>query len=730
MKKLLLHLLTLIALAVHTPGQSQTHMLTGRVEDTANGEPIPFATVSVRETGQGVISNAKGEFTIALPANRQVTVIASHTGYQRQELMVITPIPAGGIVLQLQESVLNLDEVVVTATRTPRTLKEVPILTQVITAQEIQRVDAVSLRELLEVELPGLEFTRMGGYPSINLQGMGGNYVLFLVDGERMTGETRNNIDYNRLNLDNIERIEIVKGAASTLYGSNAVGGVVNIITRKAYKPLQLNVNAHMGGVGEQSYALTGGTRQGGFSSTTALSFRQSRSYSLQNTGFLEKQFENGGTLSDSVLRTTHVDGSRNRTIDQRFTYTLPQGIALELKGGYFDNERFNSGIEGTKLRDYYQDYHATARAVWQIQGNQSLAASYRYDNYSKHDYFLRLNRKDENYRSELHNPTVIHSASIGRHELTSGMEYLHEGLRSFMFIDTATKRAYSYIAFVQNDFRITPSLSVIGGLRYDHHSAYGGHLSPKFSAMLRSGSWVHRVGYAAGYKSPTLNELYTNWDHRGMFRLVGNPNLIPETSHNFNLSTEFTISSMSASVVGYYNRIDNRIATVWNTPQDTSFYRNYDDATVWGFDFNYAWAISPRWTYRLAYSYVRDVMESDGRNLSTTRPHSATMRLEYRFQLGQTRNSVTLGGRVLGGVDVYTFDSSANDYYRIAYPSYQNWRLSFSSAFRRGITLTATIDNLLDYQASVATFNSSVSPGRTYFIGVSWDIEDLLERK
>ena len=119
-------------------------------------------------------------------------------------------------VLVMEEDLMNLEAVVVTGTRTPRLLKDSPILTRVITSADIKRVDALDVGELLEAELPGIEFSyAMDQQVTLNMQGFGGNSVLFLVDGERIAGETLDNIDYSRLNLDNVERVEIIKGAAS-----------------------------------------------------------------------------------------------------------------------------------------------------------------------------------------------------------------------------------------------------------------------------------------------------------------------------------------------------------------------------------------------------------------------------------------------------------------------------------------------------------------------------------
>ena len=123
------------------------------------------------------------------------------------------------------EKEIVLKEVVVTATRAAKNLKDVPITVQVITAEDIRKSQATNFQSFLESEFAGINFTYDGGMPNINMLGFGGKYVLFLMDGERMAGETFDNIDYNRIDLDNIERIEIIKGASSSLYGSNALGG-------------------------------------------------------------------------------------------------------------------------------------------------------------------------------------------------------------------------------------------------------------------------------------------------------------------------------------------------------------------------------------------------------------------------------------------------------------------------------------------------------------------------
>ncbi|MEI3590869.1 MAG: TonB-dependent receptor plug domain-containing protein [Alistipes ihumii] len=129
---------------------------------------------------------------------------------------------------------VDMNEVVVTATRTPLPLKNTPVITRVITSRDIERSGAVTLQQALERELAGVEFHQAGYGSSLSFQGLDSRYVLFLLDGERIAGETYGNIDYSRIPLSIVSRIEVVRGASSVLYGSNAMGAVVNVITKGA----------------------------------------------------------------------------------------------------------------------------------------------------------------------------------------------------------------------------------------------------------------------------------------------------------------------------------------------------------------------------------------------------------------------------------------------------------------------------------------------------------------
>ena len=261
-------MLVMLSLAAQSLFASASVTVTGAVRDS-RGEPLSGTVVTVVGNDRlYAVAGDDGRYTISVPDG--AAVLRFHLlGYLTQDIP-LEKVKDNLLNVVLEEDLMNLETVVVTGTRTPRLLKESPILTRVITDLDIQRVDALNIGDLLESELPGIEFSyAMDQQVTLNMQGFGGNSVLFLVDGERIAGETLDNIDYNRLNLDNVQRVEIVKGAASSLYGSNAVGGVVNLISAGATEPWSVNVNARYGAHNEQRYGGSVGFQAGKLNSMT-----------------------------------------------------------------------------------------------------------------------------------------------------------------------------------------------------------------------------------------------------------------------------------------------------------------------------------------------------------------------------------------------------------------------------------------------------------------------------
>ena len=226
----------------------------------------------------------------------------------------------------------DLDEVVVTGTRTPKFLKDTPIQTRVINAKEIARLDATNVQDLLQQELPGVEFTyAMNQQTHLNFSGFGGQGVLFLVDGERLAGETMDDVDFTRLSMDNVERIEIVKGAASALYGSNATGGVINIITKKIQKPVTLNVNARYAKHNEQRYGGTFGLNGKHWNNMFTVNFNRMDNYDVHSA-------------SNPVTRIiSTVYGDKTINFKDQLVWSPNKNFHLSGRAGYFFRETVRS---------------------------------------------------------------------------------------------------------------------------------------------------------------------------------------------------------------------------------------------------------------------------------------------------------------------------------------------------------------------------------------------------
>ena len=231
-------------------------------------------------------------------------------------------------------------EVVVTGSRLERPLKDVPVITRIVTRAEIDRINPLDMQQLLQYALPGIQFrlNTMSQLPTLTYQGMNNKMVVFLIDGERLSGESSDhNIDYNRINPDEIERIEVVRGAASTLYDSNAQGGVINIITRKAKRPVSFSLTGRYAGKNGEKYGANLGIRKKGWTSFTNWGWRSRESFVVPDVSkYAYEQISPDGTVKqveESQADTLQIKGYTVNTVSQRLGYQFNERLSAEVKG-------------------------------------------------------------------------------------------------------------------------------------------------------------------------------------------------------------------------------------------------------------------------------------------------------------------------------------------------------------------------------------------------------------
>ena len=714
MKKIILLLLFSIFMVNNMKAQ---YIVSGRISD-ADGISLPGASIIVKEIPTlGTVADSNGLYQIKLPLNRPYILIASFIGYD-SVTKTVSEEKKEEQDFHLTENLQALGEVVVTATRTPKLLKDAPIVTRVITERDIQRTDATHIGDLLQTEIPGIEFSySMNQQTSLNMSGFGGNSVLFLVDGERLAGETLDNVDYSRLNMDNVGRIEIVKGAASSLYGSNAVGGVVNIISKQSEEPWSVNINGRYGAHNEQRYGGSIGFKQGKFNSLTNIQYASIDEIDLSK-----------GTDNTEIGDYSKIYGHYTFNAKERLIYSPLDNLKFTARAGYFFRERNSS----ESLKDRYRGFSGGLKGNYTLGKSDDLELSYSFDQYDKSDYMVANSLDVRDYSNVQHSLRSLYNHTFAdKHILTVGGDYMRDYLMSYQFTDGRSYTQHTADAFAQFDWNPTKKFNLITGLRFDYFSeANLTNWSPKIGAMYKLNNCSLRASYSGGFRAPSLKEMYMNFYMGNIFMIYGNPDLKAESSHNFSFSSEYMNGKHSLTVTAFYNMVDNRITTAWNKALEGQMYTNMSRLQITGVDANaqgrYDWGLS----WRLSYAYTYEHIKKGEPMLSSTRPHTATARIAYDKDWKNYGLSISVSGRYLSAVttDVYTELTSYEETTEQTYPAYTIWKLSISQRVWKGMNVTLGIDNLFNYRPDYYYGNSPSTTGTTCSLGLSVDIDKMFK--
>lgn len=623
----------------------------------------------------------------------------------------------------------DLDEVVVTGTRTPKFLKDTPIQTRVINAKEIARLDATNVQDLLQQELPGVEFTyAMNQQTHLNFSGFGGQGVLFLVDGERLAGETMDDVDFNRLSMDNVERIEIVKGAASALYGSNATGGVINIITKKSQKPVTLNVNVRYAKHNEQRYGGTFGLNGKHWNNMFTVNFNRMDNYDVHSA-------------SNPVTRIiSTVYGDKTINFKDQLVWSSNKNFHLSGRAGYF----FRETVRSADQPERYRDFSGGLGMQWNISEHDDFQASYAFDQYDKSDY-QRITKLDiRDYSNVQNSLRLLYNHTFDRGDvLTIGSDFMHDYLYNTN-LENETRNQNTWDLFGQYDWRISDQWEAVGAVRYDYFSdGKESHVTPKLNVCYKPiYNLSIRAGYGMGFRAPTLKEKYYNFDMAGIWIVAGNANLKSEVSHNFNLSAEYSKGHYNLTGSVYYNKVKNKLATsapYFKTPNDKLPYlpyANLDDYSVCGGEIG----AQAKWNNglgaRLTYAYTKEQLakDKDGHTINNqyipAREHALNARVDFDKQFSKKYGlNIALQGRVLSGVENVEY----KDYYDVSkgtitveYPAYTIWKLSVVQRVGNAVKVTAALDNVFGYKPKHYYLNSPITDGVNFQIGMSIDIDKL----
>jgi outer membrane receptor for ferrienterochelin and colicins len=676
---------------------SQEAKISGHVTDR-DSSSVTGATIVIKGTTLGAVSDKNGYYSLSRIKPGVYTFQVSLLGYETVEKTASVREGKNEINFELKASDINLNEVVVTGTKSEKTLKNVPVITQVISARQMMDLGITTVVGALEKMVPGLEVSQFGTRASITLQGMDARYVLFLIDGERIAGEVNGDIDYSMLNLENIDRIEVIKGASSSLYGSNAIGGVINIITKKITEPFDAKLYSRYSKYNELFSGGGIGWKQGIFGSRTSVNYSRTDGY-------------------DNTPETPH-DWTQNPyssySINQKFEITPNSRLSIVPYFTYYQFQRGN--VSARPAHDLYTDFSGGLKGEYFI-GKSSINLSYYRDRYNTYDVLELLNNKKDTVSWDF-----IQTARAqgnfrlsDKNTLTAGLEYNNEKLFSVR-LEGGIKSAGEAVIYAQEDIRIGERWDLVAGVRASDHSSYGFKAAPKISVMFRQGFLNFRASAGTGFRSPSLKELYMYFDHFGEFYVLGNTQLKPESSKYLSGSAEFSRPWNNSSVTIYRNEISNMITerVLADSAQLTYQYQNVASASVYGIDFISKQKLLAGLWISGGYSYVHSRDNQTGLQLYGTAKNSGNISLDYNIRKKNYSFTAQIYCKVMG---VKFYDTGTNS--TPPDKPYNTWRFTITQGYK-WFRVSVGVDNI--FNLVIPQNLDFISPGRRFFIGMNID--------
>lgn len=778
MKRVTTILFLMLLICVHTAAQQKVKL---EVLEKGTEQPIIAANVIYADNEalrnpQYAITNTSGQAELKLPSKGICYYKVTYIGY--------VPVTGkiGGIqdekVIYMKEDDLGINEVVVTGSRTARPIKMSPVTTQVLGGKALVDAGYSNLQQALQQETPGLNIQKVGFGNEISMQGLDARHVLFLMDGERMTGDMAGNLDYERFNLHAIDRVEIVKGASSTLYGSRAAGAVINLITKKTDKPLSIDAGIRYGQMNERNYKhpqpkdflymfeqnadrpnlqswVSAGFKAGKFTSQTDVWYSESDAFYMYQAENDKKVYTKEANpflphditvVSNAVRPPMGIEGKEHITVSQKLYYNPNPNLSVLVYGSSFFMNTYDLIQDMTFSQA--RDWTAGTKVTYHVKDWFSVTGSLHADFYDRFKRHERIDKRQKDYESSIYQPRLtVTSNYFNGHSLILGMEHTSDELTSDRFSgnanhDLKTRALKETEYFLQDEWTINPRWMISVGIRTNFSKAFGFMGMPKVAAKYSPDKhWSLRANYSMGYRSPSIKELFFNWDHLGMFMIRGNENMRPEKNNYFSLGAEYSNDRLFVSGTAYGNYFRDKIEGVWRIydMQYNFEYTNLSQQRLLGLEVLARWSVLDCLTLNGTYSFV-DVSKNKGIQVNTTSPHAATASMDYKYMKKNYRLNAVFSASYMGGkkfdvqdrVFVKEENKSYDAYFRCDLPQYVLCNLSVSQTFWNKVKLTLGMDNLFNYVpktlgSGITMFNVPATAGARGWVQVEFMLDDVI---
>lgn len=699
--------------------------LRGRVVDE-NEKPIAGASVWIEYTTIGTSTDLKGEFSLEkVPEGNNLLRISALDYNGARETINRSN---DNILIRMKHSPLKLNEVVVTGTGTINKLKNSPVAIDVISQRELQNTNIPTFENAMIALNPSMSFTpnAMGSYMQLN--GLSNRYILVLVDGKKLGGDVGGNVDLNRIDMGNIKRIEILKGAASSLYGSDAIAGVINIITNKPKDLVNFSTETRFSEYGQFTQNANLYLNVGGFSSSTSFQRNQADGWQLNKKEIInDKEVD---TDKQAMLR------FYSDVFSQRFGYKATKELSMYVEGSLFD-KKFKRPVSAYGFDMKYVDYSFGAGAKYLLKNNGLISLDWNTDRFEYFKAYLKETKDkngvtfmpgDEEFvrRQKYNNINLKGTFNVGKfNKVTVGSEYKIDNLYAPADSIGGSRNVYTLAFYAQDEINLFGKLNIVPGVRYIYNETFKNRVTPKVSAMYTLHDFNFRVSYATGFKTPELKQLFmkTEVTSKGKTTLsVGNKDLKPESSNYYSVNAEYIKDFLSLAVTGYINNLKNKIDTyeIELTPEEIaegynkkSSYHNIGRSRIQGVDFTFNSYLGYNLTLGGGYSYVNAKDLDTGKRLQRISRHTGNVNLNWFKDFGLFKSNFNLNGR-LQSRRYYDDGDDAR--------AYQLWNFATRHTFKsiNGLVFEPGlgIENIFDF-VDDKPFNrnyATLSPGRTFY--------------
>ena len=575
----------------------------------------------------------------------------------------------------------NLNPVVVTGSGHHQRLKSTATPVHVLSAQEIREQGISTFDAALTRMMPQVSMAPNSMGTFLRLNGLGNKYILILINGQKLSGDISNNVDLNRINMSRVKRIEVLDGAASSLYGSDAIAGVINIITDQPTQNLiSITNDTHISGHGVLTEAVSLDFFKNGFGSYT--SFTHDRADSYQTT---DLEYIKGSDTETQKTIAPFFTGYRSNIFGQKFTYAPNEHLALNagLDYSYKITDRPETRTDitgGTEYEMRYKGLRWNIGGIYKFTAKNSLQADFTVDRFrygKEYDVETKTyhigdyvqSKKQRSMEGELKailglskNSTTIIGADWRKDYLTASSGNIDQNV-------------YTLAAYAQHEIKFLKDFTATMGLRLTHHETFDQHLTPKVTLMYAPGNFRLRATYSAGFRAPGLDELYYHYFsvNRGKAQIsFGNKNLSPEKSHYFALNAEYRSQTIALSVTGFINRINDMVVKQNVSIDDASrkmlmaefpemtqdqadkmvsyaLYQNSDKGDVKGMQVNLSANLFEGFNLsaNYVYTYARTKSGDEWTLLERSIRNAATIAANYHHSWGKYGLNVNLNGRL-----------------------------------------------------------------------------------